>query len=225
MVELHIGLARSIAVRVYRLMGGSVELDELVAHALTGLSEAACRYRPDAATPFGLFAQYRIRGAVFDWLRSMGYLQRRRTRRLPAPLQSSDAAGATEGAVEDSAGPAPEPGGNEQPLPLPPKRRLYLATWEDDDEDGVLSVCSPEPPADAALAEKHTHSLLAEVLHRLPARDRSFILKHYYEDKTMTEAGAELGLSRYQSCRLHARVVAQLRAALAAAGFRRFEDV
>jgi RNA polymerase sigma factor for flagellar operon FliA len=224
MVELHIGLARSIAARVYRLMGGSVELDELVAHALAGLSEAAYRYRPDTATPFGLFAQYRIRGAIFDWLRSMGYLQRRRTRQLVAPRPGSDASGAAGAIDDDSAGPAPS--GNEQPLPLPPRRRfLYLTAWEDDDEDGVLSVCSPEQPADAALAEKHTHSFLAKVLHRLPARERSFIVKHYYEDKTMTEAGAELGLSRYQSCRLHARVVAQLRAVLAAAGFRRFEDV
>jgi RNA polymerase sigma factor for flagellar operon FliA len=224
MVEMHIGLARSIAARIYRLMGGNVEFDELVAHALTGLSEAAYRYRPDAATPFGLFAQYRIRGAIFDWLRSTGYLQRRRTRQLAAPLQSSDASGDTAGAVGAGPAPEPKPSGNEQPLP--PKRRfLYLAPWDDDDEHGVLSVCSPEPPADAVLAEKHTHSFLAEVLHRLPARERSFILKHYYEDKTMTEAGAELGLSRYQSCRLHARVVARLRAALAAAGFRRFEDV
>lgn len=231
MVEMHMGLARSIAARVYRLMGGSVELEELVAHALAGLSEAACRYRPDAATPFGLFAQYRIRGAIFDWLRSMGYLQRRRVRQLGAPPQSSEATGSVgdePGAGADRASPAPEsePSAGEQPLPFPPKRRfLYLAAWDDDDEDGVLSVCSSEPLADAVLAEKHTHSLLARVLHRLPARERSFILKHYYEEKTMAEAGAELGLSRYQSCRLHARVVARLRSVLAAAGVRRFEDV
>lgn len=239
MVELHMymGLARSIAARVHRLMGGAVDLDELVSHALAGLGEAASRYRPEAGTPFGLFAQYRIRGAIFDWLRSMGYLQRRRIRRLAAPQEGSGAVAvgteqersAAPAAVgSDSPGPGPEPATTpiEPPAQAPPRYRfLYLAASDDDDADGVMSVCSPEPSADAVLAEKHTRSLVAEVLHRLPARERSFLLKHYYEDKTMTEAGAELGLSRYQSCRLHARVVAQLRAVLAAAGFTRFEDV
>lgn len=261
--ERYLGLARSIAARVYRLMGGTVALDELMSQALSGLGEAASRYRPEAATPFGSFAQYRIRGAIFDWLRSMGYLQRRRLRRLAAPPNASDAsdapgtplggeagpgrsvaravAGASLGPAPDlgpdfgsdlgpaldselGSGAAPEPASPPAPVPLRQRFR-YLAGSEEDEDDDILAVCSAEPSADAVLAAKHTRSLVTEALHGLPVRERSFLLKHYFEDKTMTEAGAELGLSRYQSCRLHARVVAQLRAALAAAGFTRFEDV
>ena len=262
--ERYLGLARSIAARVYRLMGGTVALDELMTQALSGLGEAASRYRPEAATPFGSFAQYRIRGAIFDWLRSMGYLQRRRLRRLAAPPHASDASDAPGPPLGGEAGPGhsaaravagaslgPAPGlasdlgpglgpaldsdlGSEPalepvsttPAPAPLRQRFrYLAGSEEDEDDDILAVCSAEPSADAVLAAKHTRSLVTEALHGLPVRERSFLLKHYFEDKTMTEAGAELGLSRYQSCRLHARVVAQLRAALAAAGFRRFEDV
>lgn len=222
LVETHLGLARAIAAKVHRIMRGSVDYDDLLAQALAGLSEAAGRYDPDAATPFGLFAQYRIRGAIFDWLRSMGYLQRRRrelpgtaaTPNLPGSAGSGPAGGCGGSANAVRAATAPAAG-----------HVTYLAVCEDDDRDGVLSVLSPDPLADAVLAEKHTRLLLAGVLHRLPARERSFLHKHYFEDKTMTEAGAELGLSRYQSCRLHARAVARLRENLAAKGFQRAEDV
>jgi RNA polymerase sigma factor for flagellar operon FliA len=210
LVEMHLGLARAIAAKVHRIMRGSVELDDLVAQAREGLIEAACRYDPGAATPFGVFAQYRIRGAIFDWLRSMGYLQRRRRDVPPAP--ASPAGAGPPGAVHVATAP-------------PAGRITYLAVREDDDRDGVLSVLSTDPLADAVLAEKHTRLFVAGVLHRLPARERSFLLKHYFEEKTMAEAGAELGLSRYQSCRLHARVVARLRANLAAEGFQRADDI
>jgi RNA polymerase sigma factor for flagellar operon FliA len=227
LVETHLGLARAIAAKVHRIMRGSVDYDELLAQALAGLSEAAGRYDPEAATPFGLFAQYRIRGAIFDWLRSMGYLQRRR-RELPAVATAATATGgglAGSGPASGRSGPAAavrtaavSPTDLRGPV-------TYLAVGEDDDRDGALSVLSPDPLADAVLAEKHTRLLLAGVLHRLPARERSFLHKHYFEDKTMAEAGAELGLSRYQSCRLHARAVARLRENLAAEGFERADDV
>jgi RNA polymerase sigma factor (sigma-70 family) len=212
---MHLGLARAIASKVHRIMGASLELDELVAQALAGLSEAACRYNPDAATPFGLFAQYRIRGAIFDWLRSMGYLRRRRPHELPAAAQRAVAAGCPQPSEPDHVATAP-------PLAW---RITYLAVSEDDDRDGALSVLSTDPLADAVLAEKHTQLFVARVLHRLPTRERSFLLKHYFEEKTMTEAGAELGLSRYQSCRLHARAVARLRADLAAEGYQCASDI
>jgi RNA polymerase sigma factor (sigma-70 family) len=224
LVEMHLGLARAIAAKVHRIMRGSVDYDDLVAPALAGLSEAAGRYDPDAATPFGLFAQYRIRGAIFDWLRSMGYLQRRR-RELPAATATATATGGPAGSGSGGGCAGPAGAVRAAPAAPPASHITYLAVCEDDDRDGVLSVLSPDPLADAVLAQKHTRLLLAGVLHRLPARERSFLHKHYFEDKTMAEAGAELGLSRYQSCRLHARAVARLRENLAAEGFQRAEDV
>jgi RNA polymerase sigma factor for flagellar operon FliA len=228
--KMHVGLARSIAARVYRWMGGAVDLDELVSHALLGLGEAASRYRPDAETPFGLFAQYRIRGAILDWLRSMGYLQRRRPPRpLPPPDNGNEAAAPVVANDNTAVAPAPRSGPAPAPIArpaLPRPRVRYLATRTgDDDDDCVLSIRSPEPPADALLAEEHVRSLLAAAMRRLPARDRRFLRKHYFEDKTLTQSGAELGLSRYQSCRLHARALARLRELLAAEGFTRLEDV
>jgi RNA polymerase sigma factor for flagellar operon FliA len=39
--------------------------------------------------------------------------------------------------------------------------------------------------------------------------------KHYFEDKTLLDAGRELGLSRSWASRLHARAMTRLRARLA----------
>lgn len=211
LVESHVGLARGVAARVYRDIGGRAEFDDVLSHALAGLIEAASRYDPSMSTPFGLFAFYRVRGAAYDGLRRMGYLQRRGgrvvKRAVKRPGASCDAAG-TEPATR----------------PAPPCF-VHLSSLEAEEEEGCLDLLSSAPPADAVLAHKHARIFLTRALRKLSGRERRFILKHYFQGKTMIESGAELGLSRYQSCRLHARAVGRLRTALAAEGIERLADV
>lgn len=85
LVESHVGLARSLAFRVYRDATHALELDDLTSVAFQGLTEAAVRwpkyceekgYDPNATNYFVAFSHKRIRGAIYDYLRAKDWAPR-----------------------------------------------------------------------------------------------------------------------------------------------------
>src|SRR6185369_6696855 len=76
LVEGHLSFVRSIAAKVKEQLPREIEFDDLVAYGTQGLIEAAERYDPAHGTAFSTFSYYRIRGAIYDGLRGMGWLPR-----------------------------------------------------------------------------------------------------------------------------------------------------
>src|SRR6185369_5006146 len=76
LVESHLSFVRSVAAKVKEQLPRTIEFDDLVAYGTQGLIEAAERYDPVHGTAFTTFSYYRIRGAIYDGLRGMGWLPR-----------------------------------------------------------------------------------------------------------------------------------------------------
>src|SRR5688572_10390908 len=76
LVEQHLSLVQAIARKLKKTLGRSMEYDDLVAYGSKGLVEAAERYDARPGVAFSTFAYYRIRGAMFDGLRTMGWYSR-----------------------------------------------------------------------------------------------------------------------------------------------------
>src|SRR5882672_10304022 len=109
LVEQHLSLVQAIARKVKKTLGSSIEYDDLVAYGSKGLVEAADRYDSRPGVAFTTFAYYRIRGAMFDGLRTMGWYSRadyaryRAEERANEYLQShADRAGAARGEAPGS---------------------------------------------------------------------------------------------------------------------------
>ena len=76
LVEQHLSLVQAIARKVKKTLGARIDYDDLVAYGSKGLVEAAERYDARPGVAFTTFAYYRIRGAMFDGLRTMGWYSR-----------------------------------------------------------------------------------------------------------------------------------------------------
>src|SRR4051812_21483119 len=76
LVEQHLSLVQAIAAKLKRTLGRSIEFEDLVAYGAKGLIEAAERFDPQQKVAFTTFAYYRIRGAMLDGLRTMGWYSR-----------------------------------------------------------------------------------------------------------------------------------------------------
>src|SRR4029078_10949958 len=76
LVSNHMSLVHGIARKVKRSVGASIEFDYVVGYGAKGLVEAAERYDGRAGVAFTTFAYYRIRGAMYDGLRTMGWYSR-----------------------------------------------------------------------------------------------------------------------------------------------------
>ena len=74
-------LARNIARKIACKLPACVDREELVQHAFLGLADALSRFDPNSRVPFGRFAYSRIRGSVYDFIRSQSPLSRGQIRK------------------------------------------------------------------------------------------------------------------------------------------------
>ena len=76
LVDDNLPFVRGIAAKVKEGLAKEIEYDDLVAYGTQGLIEAAKRYDPSHGVAFTTFAYYRVRGAMYDGLRGMGWIPR-----------------------------------------------------------------------------------------------------------------------------------------------------
>ena len=60
-----------IAQQIKRNLHPNIETQDLVSYGMTGLIEAANRFNPNLGVNFTTYSYYRIKGAIYDGLRSL----------------------------------------------------------------------------------------------------------------------------------------------------------
>jgi RNA polymerase sigma factor for flagellar operon FliA len=90
----------------------------------------------------------------------------------------------------------------------PPPRVMSLEALRDRGFDAAGDGPDPADDLDGARRAARLRVAIA----RLPDKPRALVTKHYFEGKSLLEAGAELGVSKSWASRLHAQAVDQLRA-------------
>jgi RNA polymerase sigma factor FliA len=216
LVEQHLPLVRAIARKVKRTLGASIEQEDLVGYGCKGLLEAAERFDARHGVAFSTFAYYRIRGAMFDGLRTMGWYSRADYARYRAEERANEylrSQAEREGALRaDGAGAAKAPAQvlAELATALAGVAAVHITSLE-----AAARVADERVPApDAALDTGRLGQRVRAAMQLLPDKERRLMDLYYFGDKNLEEAGAELGLSKSWACRLHARAVDRLREVL-----------
>jgi RNA polymerase sigma factor for flagellar operon FliA len=214
LVTQHLSLVQAIAAKLKRSLGRSIEFDDLVGYGTKGLLEAAERFDPTQGAAFATFAYYRIRGAMLDGLRTMGWYSRgdyaryRAEERANEYLQNQserETAAQQSGATSDKGGALESIAELLGGVAVVHITSLEAAATVADDK-------LPRPDAD--LQRLQDHAQVRQALSRLPEKERTLIEMYYFGEKNLEEVGAALGLSKSWACRLHARAVGLLRDAL-----------
>ncbi len=213
LAERHLPLVKSLAAKLISQLPSHLAVEDLVGYGSRGLMEAAERYDPARGVAFSTFAHYRIRGAMFDGLRSMGGLPRAVVRRHRAAALADDY---LENAQQREAGADPVQRGRASTADTLRSLTEHVS--------GLTTIClvsldAEEAPdlvdeqADAAL-ERVNYTWLAPrikgALEKLPEKERRLVSDCYYGGMTIKEAGEKQGLSKSWACRVHARAVKKL---------------
>lgn len=219
LIERYLGYTRALAQEVLQELNSPprLELDDLVGYGELGLVEAAARFDPCRGVAFTTFAYYRIRGAIYDGLRRMGWLSRneyRRSRFAAAANRlrqmAADDEQRTSPINNDGADLDHEIVATRQAVgALIPVYLLSLESTEDMPElidPGALHSTTFERED----LKRATRAMLAE----LTEEDRLIIEEIYYRNSNMVEVAAKIGASKSWVSRLHARAIGRLRAAL-----------
>ena len=213
LVEENLDLVRSIAGKVRRSLGRNLDLDELVAYGAKGLVEAASRFDSRQGVAFSTFAYYRIRGAMLDGLRSMGWYSRGDLARYRAEERANEYL--RDRAERESAAPAGQAGNPAETLAEIAEILSGVATVHITSLEAAGGVTDERrPPPDQQLERLHLQARARRAMEKLPEKERRLLQAHYFEDKNLDVVGAEMGLSKSWASRLHTRAVDRLRKVL-----------
>lgn len=194
---------RSLAAQVRKQFNSQFEMEELVAWGQVGLLEASERFDPRVGANFLTFAHYRIKGAIYDGLRKMGVLKgagaaSERANAYLGNLSDRDSGGG--GSVDDDV--------REISNAVTGLAMVFATSLEGTEG---LQVSDDSLPADERLQLEQMRRRVRAAIEKLPEKERKLLQGYYFQNKTLEEAGAEIGQSKSWASRLHARAVERLK--------------
>lgn len=207
----YLPLVKSIALQVKKKLPSHIELDDLIGYGSVGLMEAMNSFRTGQGTSFKTFAYYRIRGAIYDGLRKIGWLSRSAYAEHKFSQKANELilshANSAEGVIKRTLE-AEITELKQLVQSLVPVCLLSMETV-----DRVVEDEKTESP-EAQLLEKQTKELIHSSLQQLEERERLLVQYYYFDDLTLEEAAGKLNISKSWASRLHFKVLAKIKGAL-----------
>lgn len=209
LIEEGQGLVRSLALKVFRSIPVSADLEDLIAYGEVGLAEAARDYDPTKGAQFCTFAYYRVRGAIYDGLAKMTWTSRARYRRLRYERMADEALAAErhEGSGQQY---SLEESGNWFARVTEKLAVVYLASGGDESMEQVSRVEDSTTSAPQALLHREASERLRELVASLEPVERRVIQAVYFEGFSLQEAANQVGISKSWASRMHAKILEQL---------------
>jgi RNA polymerase sigma factor for flagellar operon FliA len=222
----HLPTVRYIARRIHERLPQHVELDDLVSAGVVGLIDAFAKFDHNKKVQFKSYAQFRIRGAILDSLRTLDWSPRelrRKGRAVEEAIRS----------VTQKLGRAPveQEIANEMELSLEDYQQLlgdlkgleigslHMERSEDSgDEELAYIPGSPEENPLLRCMKGEMKQCLIDAIEDLPEKERMVLTLYYYEELTMKEIGQTLGVVESRVSQIHSSAVLRLRVALANLG-------
>jgi len=222
MLMEHLPTVRYLARRIHERLPQHVELDDLISAGVVGLIDAFSKFDHGKKVQFKSYAQFRIRGAILDSLRTLDWSPRELRRKGRAVEEAIRA-------VTQRVGRAPSEQeiAKEMELSLAEYQQLlgdlkgleigslHMERSEDSgDEELAYIPGSPEEDPLFRCLKGEMKQRLADAIDGLPEKERMVLTLYYYEELTMKEIGLTLGVVESRISQIHSSAVLRLRSGL-----------
>ncbi|MES2220982.1 MAG: FliA/WhiG family RNA polymerase sigma factor [Acidobacteriota bacterium] len=219
----HLPVVRYIARRIHEHLPAHVEMDDLVSAGMVGLADAFNKFDTGKKVQFRSYAQFRIRGAILDSLRTLDWSPRelrRKGRAIETAMHTlTGRLGRTP--MENEIAAEMDMSLDEYQHLLTDLRGLEIGSLdvghsEDSSDDEVAYVPSSleEGPLFHCLTGE-MRARLADAITALPERERLVLTLYYYEEMTMKEIGVTLNVVESRVSQIHTSAVLHVRSLLA----------
>jgi RNA polymerase sigma factor for flagellar operon FliA len=215
-------LVKFVANRIAMRVPPSVSLDDLISAGIMGLLDAVDRFDPSRQVQFKTYAEFRIRGAILDELRSMDWVPRSTRKkihdmekavtavegRLKRPADDLEIAEEMDIDVDTYYGILNKARGVEL---------LSLDEYLKDDRDNSESkktfkslIRGNDDLGDHIMASE-LKRVIAESLETLSEKEQMVLSLYYYDELTLREIGEVLDLTESRISQIHTKAVIKLR--------------
>jgi RNA polymerase sigma factor for flagellar operon FliA len=221
----HTSLIRYVAGRIAMRLPAHVSLDDLMSAGVLGLIDAVDKFDPGQNVKFKTYAEFRIRGAILDELRSMDWVPRsvrRKSSKLEEvynQLQNQLGRAATDEEVAAAMGVDLD----EFYVLLEEVKGVNLLSLDDADSplsaldaEAVMQAMARDDGEDplAQLGLMELRRQVARAIEGLPEKEKLVVSLYYYDELTMKEIGEVLGYTESRISQMHTKAILRLRARL-----------
>ena len=224
-IKQYAPLVKYVAGKVAVGMPSNVEFDDLVGFGVFGLLDAIDKFDPDKNVKFKTYAVTRIRGSIFDELRSIDWVPRsvrQKTREIEEAivrLESKLGRTASDTEIAGSLG-ITENDFQQTLFKISGTSIMSLNdVWYSGDDSERISIGdSIESPSslnpDVIVEREEIKRVIVEAINELPEKEKMVLVLYYYEDLTLKEIGQVLNVTESRVSQLHTKANLRLRAKL-----------
>lgn len=225
LIKQYAPLVKYVAGKVAVGMPNNVEFDDLVGYGVFGLFDAIEKFDPDKHVKFKTYAVTRIRGAIFDELRSIDWVPRsvrQKSREMEETVRRLESSLGRPATDEELA--------REMNMSVKELERTMLKisgtsmlslndvwyTGEDNDKVSIAdSIESPDSLTPDTIVEKdEIRRVIVQAIQELPEKEKKVLVLYYYEDLTLKEIGQVLHVTESRVSQLHTKAIMRLRTKL-----------
>ncbi|MDP8221948.1 MAG: FliA/WhiG family RNA polymerase sigma factor [Candidatus Lernaella stagnicola] len=225
LIRKYTSLVRLVANRMIRKLPSQIDLNDLINTGVLGLIDAIDKFDPSRDIKFETYAEFRIRGAILDDLRSLDWVPRsirQKIHQLQRAVEQFEAKNKRAASNEELAEEMGVPLDELQDL-LSKASGVSLISFEDlgyntatGQRRNTLEYFK-EPHAEnliSLLNLRDVRELLAEAIDELPKNERFVISMYYFDELTMKEIGLVLGITESRVSQIHNKAVIRLKTKL-----------
>jgi RNA polymerase sigma factor FliA len=228
MVMQYAPLIRYIASRLALRLPAHISLDDLISSGIIGLIDAIHKFDPGKNISFKTYAEFRIKGAILDELRSLDWIPR-------SVRKKSHVLEKTYAELEKNLGRPAEPEEICDALGLELEEFYQLLDETKSvslvELEGVWKVMRTGPELSEnhlpeillddnvrdpflALHFSELQDIMVKAIDALPDKEKLLISLYYYEELTMKEIGQIMGYTESRISQIHTQAMIRLRGRL-----------
>jgi RNA polymerase sigma factor FliA len=210
-------LVKYIADRMAMQLPPGVSRDDLISAGILGLNQAIDRFDAKKNVKFKTYASYRIKGAMVDEVRKMGWASR-------SVIRDHQRIQAARDALKQKLEREPKDIEVAEYLEITLEsfhkmlwqtRRISLVSLDEVLPDGTTSRIEGQASSDMsqldALTLKQMKEVIAREISTLSKNEQIIISLYYFEELTLKEIGAVLDLTESRISQIHAKVLSKFR--------------
>jgi RNA polymerase sigma factor for flagellar operon FliA len=214
---------RAMAHRLAFRLPAYLDAEDLVSVGVIGLMDAMGKYDPTREAKFKTYAEFRIRGAMLDEIRSMDWIPRsvherigllqkthadllKKHGRPPTDEEVAEALNMSVGELDDFIS------RSQGAVML----SIQDLSAQEMDRHRVLRtlIDTQHPDPLSTVIAEDVREVLGKAIEQLPEKERMVLTLYYYEELTMKEIGSILKVTESRVCQIHAKAILRLKARL-----------
>lgn len=226
MIQTYAPMIKFIAHRLAMRLPPHISIEDLMSAGMIGLIDAISKYDPQKNVKFETYAEFRIRGAMLDELRSLDWVPRSvrqkssKIEKLIERLEKEKGRSVKEEEIASALGVSLEEYHELMKevmgLPLLEVKGLGKGSSLPSDEEILQLLLDEGEESDPFynISLKELKGYLAKAIQELNKKEQLIISLYYYEELTLKEIGEVLGLTESRICQIHNHILIKLRAKL-----------